>query len=94
MEGWTPVHQRKVGPSSGQFEWCELFRDLEVVVLAARSSDHKPLWVRLLNHRGRRNHQRVLSMKPSGIWMLNVEIALHGLDSRWAEWKPDPESAE
>jgi hypothetical protein len=37
--------------------WCEHFSDVKVEVLAARSSDHKPLWVRLVQkhyrvHRG------------------------------------------
>lgn len=40
-------------------EWCALYRQVDVSVLAARSSDHKPLLVSFSNSRSRRRQSRL-----------------------------------
>jgi hypothetical protein len=49
--------------------WCYLFPNVEVEVLAAQSSDHKPLWVRLTQSSG--HHSR--SFKYEASWDKDVE---------------------
>jgi hypothetical protein len=46
--------------------WCENFPDVEVNVLVARCSDHKPLWIRMLSNISVK--RRVYSFKYEASW--------------------------
>lgn len=53
--------------------WCRQFPDFEVNVLTTRRSDHKPLWVKLANPRGKKRPHR--SFRYEAAWNLDVECS-------------------
>lgn len=52
-------------------DWCDLFLDVAVTVLAARTSDHKPLLVSLSSNSSWRRRKRLFRFEAC--WNLDAE---------------------
>ncbi|GLT77194.1 hypothetical protein SLA2020_488030 [Shorea laevis] len=82
----TQFTKERLDRATANIEWCSLFRDMEVTVLAARTSDHNPLWVRFFNLSCRRTYTR--SFKYEAKWDLDAECGdlLRNVGLRMCQW--------